>query len=87
MRRKAAESAALSRRWFQVTLALALALVLGGSWFAIVLSNSIVRPVRQLAAAASRMAAGDLDSVVDVRSGDEIGDLAVQLQRHGGAGS
>ncbi len=79
MRRKAAESAALSRRWFQATLALALALVLGGSWFAIVLSNSIVRPVRQLAAAASRMAAGDLDSVVDVRSGDEIGDLAVRF--------
>ena len=79
MRRKAAEAATLARRWFQATLALALALVVGGSWFAIVLSNSIVRPVRQLTAAASRMAAGDLDSVVDVRSGDEIGDLAVRF--------
>ena len=29
--------------------------------------------------AAGRMAAGDLDSVVDVRAGDEIGDLAVQF--------
>ena len=79
MRRKAAEAAALARRWFLATLLLALALVLGGSWFAIVLSNSIVRPVRQLSLAAGRMAAGDLDSVVDVRAGDEIGDLAVQF--------
>ena len=79
MRRKAAEAAALARRWFLATLLLALALVLAGSWFAIVLSNSIVRPVRQLSVAAGRMAAGDLDSVVDVRSGDEIGDLAVQF--------
>ena len=79
MRRKAAEAATLAHRWFLTTLGLALALVLGGSWFAIVLSNSIVRPVRQLSDAASRMAAGDLDSVVEVRSGDEIGDLAVRF--------
>ena len=50
--------------------------MLGGSWYALVLSNRIVRPVRQLTEAASRMAAGDLDSTVDVRSGDEIGVLA-----------
>jgi two-component system, NtrC family, sensor histidine kinase KinB len=79
MRRKAAEAAALARRWFLATLLLALALVLAGSWFAFVLSNSIVRPVRQLSLAAGRMAAGDLDSEVDVRAGDEIGDLAVQF--------
>ena len=76
MRRKAAEAATLARRWFFTTLALALTLVLGGIWYAIVLSNSIVRPLRQVTEAASRMAAGDLDAAVDVRSADEIGVLA-----------
>ena len=33
MRRKAAEAATLARRWFMTTLGLALALVLGGSWY------------------------------------------------------
>jgi two-component system, NtrC family, sensor histidine kinase KinB len=79
MRRKAAEAATLARRWFVATLETALALVLGGIWFAILLSNSIVRPVRQLTDAANRMAAGQLDPVVDIHSRDEIGTLAAQF--------
>jgi NtrC-family two-component system sensor histidine kinase KinB len=79
MRRKAAEAATLARRWFMTTLGTALTLVLGGIWFAILLSNSIVRPVRQLTDAANRMAAGHLDPVVEIHSRDEIGTLAAQF--------
>ena len=79
MRRKAAEAATLARRWFLTTLWTALALVAAGIGFAVLLSNSILRPVRQLTDAASRVAAGDLDIVVDSRSGDELGVLAVRF--------
>ena len=84
MRRKAAEASTLARRWFLTTLATAFALVVGGIAFAILLSNSIVRPVRQLTDATSRVAAGDLDTVVDVRSGDELGVLATQFNEMAG---
>jgi PAS domain S-box-containing protein len=76
MRRKAAEAATLARRWFITTLGLAVTLVLCGSWYALFLSNRIVRPIRQVTDAASRMAAGELDATVDVRATDEIGVLA-----------
>jgi NtrC-family two-component system sensor histidine kinase KinB len=79
MRRKAAEAATLARRWFLTTLGTALTLVVGGIGFAIVLSNSIIRPVRQLTDATSRMAAGHLDTVVEIRSGDELGVLAARF--------
>ena len=84
MRRKAGEASTLARRWFLTTLGTALALVFGGIAFAVLLSNSIVRPVRQLTAATSRVAAGDLDTVVDVRSGDELGVLAAQFNEMAG---
>jgi PAS domain S-box-containing protein len=79
MRRKAAEAASLARRWFLTTLGTALTLVIGGIGFAILLSNSIVRPVRQLTEATSRVAAGHLDTVVEIRSRDELGVLAAQF--------
>ena len=79
MRRKAAEAAALARRWFVTTLGTALALAVGGIAFAIVLSNSILRPVRQLTVATSRVAAGHLDTVVDIHSHDELGVLAARF--------
>ena len=59
-------------------------LVVGGIALAILLSNSIVKPVRQLTAATSRVAAGDLDTVVEVRSGDELGVLAAQFNEMAG---
>lgn len=84
MRRKAAEAATLARRWFLATLGTALALVIGGIGFAILLSNSILRPVRQLTDATSRVAAGDLDTVVEIRSRDELGTLAAQFNEMAG---
>src|SRR5262249_13009325 len=72
-------AAALARRWFLTTLATALGLVTAGIAFAILLSNSVLQPVRQLTDAASRVAAGHLDTVVDTRSGDELGVLAARF--------
>ncbi|MBI4546218.1 MAG: type IV pili methyl-accepting chemotaxis transducer N-terminal domain-containing protein [Gemmatimonadetes bacterium] len=40
----------------------------------------VLRPVRALEAAASRIAAGDLDSAVDVRVGNELGRLGEVLE-------
>jgi two-component system, NtrC family, sensor histidine kinase KinB len=79
MRRKAREASTLARRWFLTTLGTAFALVAGGILFSIFLSNSILRPVRQLTDATSRIAAGHLDTVVETRSGDELGVLAARF--------
>ncbi len=43
---------------------------------ALILSRSVTRPVRRLSAAATRIAQGHLDERADVRSSDEIGELA-----------
>lgn len=48
-----------------------LAALLAGIW----LARSLTRPLRDLTAAADRMASGELEQVVTVRSGDEIGHL------------
>jgi NtrC-family two-component system sensor histidine kinase KinB len=81
MRRKADEAARAARRWFLYTLALTTLLVLIGVAGALRLSNSILAPVRQLTAAITRIAGGDLDAVVHVKSGDEIGQLAAGFNR------
>src|SRR6185295_4803995 len=81
MRRKADEASRIARRWFFVTLALALALMVAGIAVEIGLSNAILGPVRQLTDATTRMAGGDLEATVTVRSGDEIGTLGVGFNR------
>jgi len=79
MRRKAAQAAMRGRQWQWTTLVTALALVLGGVTCAIVLSNGIVRPVRELTDATNRMAAGDLEARVDITSSDELGTLGARF--------
>jgi PAS domain S-box-containing protein len=81
MRRKADDASRIARRWFFVTLALALALMVAGIAVEIGLSNAILGPVRQLTDATTRMAGGDLEATVPVRSADEIGTLAVGFNR------
>ena len=51
---------------------------------AVVLSRQLVAPLRQLTSAAEAMAGGDLSQRVDVRAGDEVGDLAVAFNRMAG---
>jgi PAS domain S-box-containing protein len=81
MRQKADAASAIARRWFLITLALALVLMVVGVFVEFSLSRAIVGPVRQLTAATTRLAAGELDIAVPVHSGDEIGTLAVGFNR------
>jgi PAS domain S-box-containing protein len=81
MRRKADAASQIARRWLFVTLALAIGLMAAGIAIEVSLSNAILGPVRQLTAATTRVAAGDLDAAVPVRSADEIGALAVGFNR------
>ena len=81
MRRKAEAASRTAQRWFFYTLALTMAFVVIGVTGALRLSNTILAPVRELTAAITRLAAGDLDAVVHVRSGDEIGRLADGFNR------
>ena len=81
MRRKAEQASQTAQRWFFYTLALTAALVIIGVAGALRLSNTILAPVRELTAAITSVAAGDLDAVVHVKSGDEIGRLADGFNR------
>jgi NtrC-family two-component system sensor histidine kinase KinB len=81
MRRKADAASRIARRWFFVTLALAISLMAVGVAIELSLSKAIVGPVAQLTAATTRMASGELDIAVPVHSGDEIGTLAVGFNR------
>ena len=81
MRRKADRASATARRWYFITLGLALTLMVVGVAVEFSLSNAIVGPVRQLTDATTRVAAGDLDAAVPVQSADEIGALADGFNR------
>ncbi len=81
MRRKADRASGTARRWYFITLGLALTLMVVGVAVEFSLSNAIVGPVRQLTDATTRVAAGDLDAAVPVQSADEIGALAVGFNR------
>ena len=81
MRRKADAASHIARRWFFMTLALAIFLMAAGVAIELSLSKAIIGPVAQLTAATTRMASGELDTAVPVHSGDEIGALAVGFNR------
>src|SRR6185295_11234167 len=82
MRRKADAASRTARRWFFITLGLALLLMAAGVAIEVSLSRAIVGPVGQLTDATARLASGDLEApAVPVRSADEIGALAVSFNR------
>ncbi|MBX0328975.1 response regulator [Oscillochloris sp. ZM17-4] len=64
-----------------VNIALTAALLIVGLLITYLLTRSIVRPVRALAAAAERVGAGDLSFPIATDSHDEIGALAHTLDR------
>ncbi len=61
-------------------LLLTIALLLGGvllaAGIAYLLARATTRPLAELGNAAARIASGDLDTTIEVRSGDEVGRLA-----------
>jgi two-component system, NtrC family, sensor histidine kinase KinB len=81
MRRKADAASGIARRWFFVTLGLSVVLMAAGVVIQLSLSRAIVGPVTQLTEATTRVASGDLEISVPVRSGDELGALAVGFNR------
>ncbi len=81
MRRKADAASATARRWFYLTLGLALVLMVVGVVVEFSLANAILGPVRQLTMATTQVAAGNLDVTVPVQSADEIGTLAEGFNR------
>jgi NtrC-family two-component system sensor histidine kinase KinB len=84
MRRKADAASATARRWYFITLGLVLLLMMAGVAVALALSSAILKPVRQLTEATTRVAGGDLDAAVPVGSADEIGALAAGFNRMAG---
>src|SRR5688572_8435391 len=79
MAAKSDQAAGAARREFLLTLALAGALVVAGLAVAVLLTNSIMRPVRELTATATKIAGGDLAAKARVTSRDEIGILAAEF--------
>src|SRR5262245_23765380 len=81
MAAKSERAAGVARREFLFTLALAGALVIAGLALAVLLANSIMRPVRELTATAAKIAGGDLTAKARISSRDEIGILAAEFNR------
>ncbi|HEY8227720.1 MAG TPA: ATP-binding protein [Pyrinomonadaceae bacterium] len=81
MRGKSEAAAGVAQLWFYRTLLIAGGLVLAGVALAVLLSNRIVKPLRELTESTTRIAAGDLSATVAVTSGDEVGVLAAEYNR------
>lgn len=58
-----------------------LIVLLGGIAMAIIFANSIVNPIVHLTEVANKISMGDFDVKIDVRSNDEIGELAQAIER------
>ncbi len=78
---KSDAAAKAARRWFLITLGLAIALGALGVVLAILLAQMIVRPVRELTTATAKFAGGNLETKVEIDSRDELGLLAVEFNR------
>jgi two-component system, NtrC family, nitrogen regulation sensor histidine kinase NtrY len=65
----------IQKGYVTVLLLIALVIIFLATWFGFYLARGITVPIQELAAATSRVAEGDLDIRIDVRSDDEIGSL------------
>jgi len=59
-----------------ILLAAALVAMAGSGLLAFLLASTITEPIREITAKAGRLAGGDFDQPIDIRSSDEIGRLA-----------
>lgn len=78
---KSEAAVGVARRWFYFTLLFAGLLVGAGLALALILSNRIVKPLRQLTVTTAKIAGGDLNAKVVVTSHDEVGVLAAEYNR------
>jgi HAMP domain-containing protein len=69
------------RRALMPIVGLIAALLIIGLVVAAILSQQIIRPIMQLRSVADAMTKGDLDVPVEIDSRDEIGELAMSLER------
>ncbi|GAB2882011.1 methyl-accepting chemotaxis protein [Nocardioides pacificus] len=74
-----AETAAAQDRTRTTTFLVTGIALLAGAAMAMLLSRSIVRPLRRISDGLERVAEGDLSVEVDVHSADEVGQMAVSL--------
>lgn len=81
MLEKSEGAASAARHWFTLTVLIAIALALAGTAFAFLFSDRIVRPLRQLRAAAAKIAGGDYNAKAAVASHDEVSLLAAEFNR------
>jgi two-component system, NtrC family, nitrogen regulation sensor histidine kinase NtrY len=65
----------IQKGYVTVLLLIALVIIFLATWFGFYLARGITGPIQELAVATSRVAGGDLDIRIDVRSEDEIGSL------------
>ncbi len=64
------------QRFLTTTVSLTLVIILVGFGVSVLLAQRIVLPIRKLHSATRRFTEGDLETQVEVRSGDEIGEFA-----------
>lgn len=78
---KSAAAAGVARRWFYLTLLIAVLLVVAGLALALFLAAQIIGPLRQLTATTAKIAGGDLNAKAEIVSRDEVGLLAAEYNR------
>lgn len=71
----------IQKSYITVLLLISLVIIFLATWFGFYLARGITGPIQELAIATSRVAGGDLDTRIDVRSGDEIGSLVDAFNR------
>jgi two-component system, NtrC family, nitrogen regulation sensor histidine kinase NtrY len=71
----------IKQGYVTVLLLIALVIIFLATWFGYYLARGITGPIQELAIATSRVAGGDLDTRIDVRSDDEIGSLVDAFNR------
>ena len=81
MRAKSEAAAGVAQLWFYRTLLIASVLVIAGIALAVLLSNRIIKPIRELTESTTRIAGGDLNATVTVTTRDEVGVLAAEYNR------
>ena len=68
-----------ARRLLDDLVFVSLVIVLVASIFGVIVSRRITRPLERLSSAVRKLATGDFDVTVGIKSGDEIGELSVSF--------